>query len=66
MKSSAGGLQRPKNEAYADIVQRERDAIRLREEPQQTGASKRAIVIRIVLGLIAVAVCVLLLVFFLK
>ena len=59
--SAVGGVQRPKNENLSDIVDQEREAIQMRQEPCDSGMSKKARVILILGILVPIAVCVLLL-----
>ena len=57
---SVGGAPRLKNENLSDIVDQEREAIQMRQEPCDSGMSKRE---RVILGiLVPIAACILLLV----
>ena len=56
---TVGGVQRPKNENFSNIVDQEREAIQMRQEPCDSGMSKKE---RVILGiLVPISVCVLLL-----
>ena len=59
--SAVGGVQRPKNENLSNIVGQEREAIQMRQEPCDSGMSKKKRVILILGILVPIAVCVLLL-----
>ena len=62
--SAVGGVQRPKNENLSNIVDQEREAIRMRQEPCDSGMSKRE---RVIIGiLVPIAACILLLVLLLS
>ena len=41
------GDLKPKNQLYADIVEQERERVRMRQEPQNSVGSKKAAAIRI-------------------
>ena len=58
---TVGGIQRPKNENLSNIVDRERETIRMRQEPCDAGTSKKRKVFWTIGILAPIAVCVLLL-----
>ena len=60
--STVGGVQRPKNENLSNIVDQEREAIQMRQEPCDSGMSKKERVILILGILVPIAACILLLV----
>ena len=64
--SAVGGVQRPKNENLSNIVDQEREAIQMRQEPCDSGMSKRERVILIIGILVPIAACILLLVLLLS
>ena len=64
--SAVGGVQRPKNENLSNIVDQEREAIQMRQEPCDSGMSKRERVILILGILVPIAACILLLVLLLS
>lgn len=64
--SAVGGVQRPKNENLSNIVDQEREAIQMRQEPCDSGMSKKGKAIRIIGILVPIAACILLLVLLLS
>ena len=53
---SVGGVQRPKNENLSNIVDQEREAIQMRQEPRDPGMSRKGKRILIIGGLVLVVV----------
>ena len=64
--SAVGGVQRPKNENLSNIVDQEREAIQMRQEPLDAGRAKKGKAIRIIGILVPIAACILLLVLLLS
>ena len=64
--SPVGGVQQPKNQEFANIVEQERERIRMRQDPANLTATQKAKVIWIVGVLALVALSALLIVLFLN